>query len=129
MIRLSVLPASDKSLDAEVVNTTAIRTSSTAPAILPSSFAPDTRIPSQPKDAENSNAPAVENTIEAEIVDTPAVQTFDIHVESQPTPKQNPPQVRMMAATTSELQNRERRTSVRRNDFPPTYRLQPVVVQ
>ena len=35
----------------------------------------------------------------------------------------------MMAVTISELPNRERRTSVRSHDFPPTYRLQPVVVQ
>ena len=35
----------------------------------------------------------------------------------------------MTAATTSELPNRERRTLVRSNDFSPTYRLQPVVVQ
>ena len=34
-----------------------------------------------------------------------------------------------MAATTFELPNRERRTSVRSLRSPPTYRLQPVVVQ
>jgi hypothetical protein len=34
-----------------------------------------------------------------------------------------------MAAITSKLPNRERRTSVRSHDFPLTYRLQPVVVQ
>ena len=34
-----------------------------------------------------------------------------------------------MAATTFELPNRERRTSVRSSRSPPTYRPQPVVVQ